>query len=508
MAAKAYGPADASSLTNNLTHAAINAYMATTAAKAMHLTYEEGCCADGYFRYKDDEGSWTPDGHYKVTYPGGKWSQDIHWPLPDEHLSPGQTNHIIHDGTPLALIDAAAAYSDIESQVLAWLMPWYDCDHPGNFTGQMTKLRTILGELDVSDDDDVIGMSSNLGSAIDDLDTFLPPNPHPLSLQGRAIDALKVGYVNDIEKTFGGQRRLAYGAQLALLGEATAWNNAYKGVHDFVAKATIDFNSLAGIEPPSGHDINAGLTAASGVATVLSGIASGTAEAAGDAAEVPIAAAGLCIVAGLATVASTFFGKDQPKPPPKPNVLTGSDFSSYFASFTKGISKISDDLAHAETIVATGCQNVLDDYHRFPDKYSITGKTGMGQMPDDSLKPFMTPAININHYDMKRVAGAIAAIGDHQNKTAGDLTAVPDAVPWMRECLPSGVIGKSFNGSFDVYDQVITQLAELLRGECQTAHRVADRCMDIAYDFKDTDRQIRDLVNKAAKASGYDRDLV
>lgn len=486
-------PQDLAQYKSDLVEAVINAYMRdlnldVPGESGFHCT--KGSCDDGRFTF------WIEDGHegaeYYCDYPSGQWHiSNLLWDYDQD------TGDNVYDNE---LFDAKALYADLEQWVDQWIDPWTSrCPSPNVFTNQINSLANIAKQLYVGDQivfggqgvdavgtaDSTSGTSaiSDLRSALDEMDLNLD------DLRGQAIDALQRSYTYDVERTIGGQRGMATAAGLALTAEAMAWNETYISLRDFMRKATHDFNSFAGVESASGENVVALL----GAVSAISGLAGGTIGAA-----FPPFGIAMAAVSGATAIAGLVFPTREATRA-DPLVLSGGDFSEQWSSFTDGIKRINTDLRDAEVSIAEACNRMIEDYQAFPDNYSITATTAKGkQGPEDDLTAFLETTIDFNDKKMRNIAGAVESVGAHQRALAGVLGGVdgsgnPSALvidEWDRGWLPEvGSMGSGYPGPYWALANLVDQLTDLLVTESRTAHRVAEKCIEVARDFTATDAE-------------------
>lgn len=491
-------PSAIAELKADLIEAVTNAYMAKRVPELSGLRFDRGECKDGEFRYKSPSPdnvlgfSLEGDVGYYCSYPGGVWREDETF-LPDGEKASGDSTY----GTG-QLFDAGATFAMIESEVSSWVDPWTQCHSPNEFGNQIASMANVAAQLyigneivfggqsvaPVGSDDSSSGASavSDVRSAIDEVKLETD------DMRGLAIDAFQRSYVVDIERTIGGQRGLATAAGLAITAEATAWNETYVSLRDFVRKAIHDFNDYAGAHAGGGGRAEATL----GAVAAVSGLAGATVGLA-----FPPFGAAMGVVGGVATVGGLMFS-GAPAVAPRPLALGGGDFMAYWTSFKGGIKDINADLKAAEDAIVDGCRRMLSDYHAYPDNYSITKGGRRKQGYGDATAPFVQSEIDFNHTKMRRIAGAVESIGDHQRGLAGRLGGVDGAgnpsslvsSEWSRGSLPEvGVMGNGFSGPYDAYAQVVDELTDLLLLEASTAHRLAEHCIAVSLDFRATDDQ-------------------
>ena len=374
-------PSAITGLKADLIEAVTNAYMAKRVPELTGLKYDHGECKDGEFRYKSPSPdnvfgfSLERDVGYYCSYPGGVWREDVLF-APDSEKSSDDSTY----GTG-SLFDAKGTYAMIESEVSSWIDPWADCHSPNEFANQINSIANVASQLYVGNEivlggqdvSPVGGDASSGASAVSDVRSAIDEVKLGTDdMRGPAIDAFQRTYVLDIERTLGGQRGLATAAGLAVTAEATAWNQTYISLRDFIKKAIHDFNDFAGAHGASGENIEATLGAVAAVA--------GLAAATGGVAFPPFGVV-MGVVGGVATVGGLMFPATDPVNP-APLALGGGDYMAYWTAFKDGIKAINTDLETAENAITKGCHRMLADYHAYPDNYSIAqGQLGTAGRP-------------------------------------------------------------------------------------------------------------------------------
>lgn len=506
-------PYDLEPLKEPLIESVINAYMAKNVKGTGGLEFDEGSCKKGEFRFRADAGGLL-DGDTKIycSYPDGQWREDETWAR-DSKLGP--------EDSPMfgvSLFDAKAKFAEIREAVSAWVDPWIGCQSPNVFNNQIASMARIIDLLYVQDEVRVNGNpvetggsqgsasapASSVRACIADMSSQLS------SLNGLAIDALEQAYVNDVGLTISGQRALAAVAGLAIAGEAEAWNQAYANLKEFFAKATADFNGFAGTSDGSGKGGETALT----IVSTVAGAASACTFA------FPPAATTLGVVSGLAAVGAAFWPSEEATDFDT-LVLKGESFDAMWESFKTSVRAVDEELSAAERALATMCRNAKSDLWSHPDSYSITAKGGAGKkaQPNDDLNRFLDTdqgsaarelywgdRISIVHAKLKKVAGMIEHVGDHQRSVAGklggtDAAGNPSAQvanEWTRESLHGGPIGWGSTGHLAEFSSLVDTLVDLLIDESKTAHRVAQHCLDVSTEFRLTDDEIETGLDRLA----------
>jgi hypothetical protein len=365
-------PSVVTGLKADLVEAVTNAYMAKRVPELTGLKFDHGGCQDGEFRYKSPSAdnvfgfSLESDVGYYCSYPGGVWREDETF-APDSEKSSDDSTYGTGD-----LFDAKGTYAMIESEVSSWIDPWGDCHSPNEFANQINSIANVAAQLYVGNEivfggQDVSPVDSDgsVSSAVSDVRSAIDEvKVNTDDMRGLAIDAFQRTYVLDIERTLGGQRGLATAAGLAVTAEATAWNETYLSLRDFIEKAIHDFNDYAGTHGGGGEATEATLGAVSAIA----GLAGATAGVA-----FPPFGVAMGVVGGVATVGASMFPATAAVSP-APLALGGDDYLGYWTSFKDGIKEINTDLKTAENAIAEGCRRMLADYHAYPDNYHRQGE--------------------------------------------------------------------------------------------------------------------------------------
>lgn len=294
---------------------------------------------------------------------------------------------------------------------------------------------------------------------------------------GAAIDHLREGYTSDVRRTISGQYAMAKTAGAAVAAESVAWANTYDNLHKFIKNVTADFKSLA--ESTPGSSSGTELTAISAILTFTAGV-------------VPPAAAALTAAAGLTALGSVIF-PNKPQRTPEKLVLKGESFNEYLGSFEEGIRRIDGELRVAEQAIAEACSAQVRDFDDKGDNYSITLKR---QEPLDNLGPFYSGTIDLDPQRLTRIAASIEVIGDQQNAVAKRLSGVRAAGGDGRGALPVSPPHRLGRCTRPVR-QSGRSLTDILFNDQHVAHRVADHCIDIARDFRDTDRDRKNILDRA-----------
>jgi hypothetical protein len=489
-------PSVVTGLKADLVEAVTNAYMAKRVPELTGLKFDHGGCQDGEFRYKSPSAdnvfgfSLESDVGYYCSYPGGVWREDETF-APDSEKSSDDSTYGTGD-----LFDAKGTYAMIESEVSSWIDPWGDCHSPNEFANQINSIANVAAQLYVGNEivfggQDVSPVDSDgsVSSAVSDVRSAIDEvKVNTDDMRGLAIDAFQRTYVLDIERTLGGQRGLATAAGLAVTAEATAWNETYLSLRDFIEKAIHDFNDYAGTHggverPPRRRwapcrrspvwpvPRRAWPSRPSAWRWVWSG-------------ESPPSAPRCSL----------------PPPPSAPRRWPSAVTTTWATGRrSRTASRRSTPTSRPpRTPSPRGAVECSPTTTPTPTTTIARGSRSGQQGPEDDAAPFLQSQVDFNHTKMRFIAGAVESIGDHQRGLAGRLGGVDGAgnpsslvqSEWGRASLPEvGVMGNGPSGPYDAFAQVVDQLTDLLLIEARTAHRLAEHCIAVSRDFRATDDQ-------------------
>ncbi len=445
------------------------------------------------WKYRIDLGPIVNDPHITCNS-SGDWRHE-QFIGGDDSLSPG-TNYVDANGNAYAvqLPDVAAKFAEIEQFVDDWVEPWVDgCPNPNAFTNQINSIATVAKQLYVGT---APGEGSGGAAPISaDLDLWDAMTEIGISADhtSLAVDLFQRNYATDIWKTVGGQQCLVYAGGLAVAAEASAWNEAYRTLREFLQVARSDFLSYAGSSEGAGEGLSATLGATSTVVGVLG---------AGVGVALPPFGAAMGIVAGFASVAQ-LMTEVTPHIEDQSVTLKGGDFEAKLESFKEQVKQIEKDLSTAEQTVARGCRRMLRDLRQKPDNYSLT-RNPKKQGDGENFNQMFQGVIDISPKKLRMTAAACELIADHQRGLAGILSGTDGAGnpsstvsnEYYRNSLPGvGTIGSGSVGPLNDIQALIDEAVELLIEESKESHRVAEWLIGLALDFQNTDAERERTLN-------------
>lgn len=426
----------------------------------------EGNCSEGKFKWSNPASAYD----LEVAYPSGEWSNPFPLESLMEHL-PGYKNEF-----PIPF-DASLLFSTIENSVTSILDPWSDLPRKGDFEGQNEVLAYVVTKLSSGGSVDVEGDGSatdlKVGNA--ELDVYVSTITSELAdLDGEAMTFLRDYFASRIRPTLAGQAALAAVARTAVIGEAEAWGRANDDVEKLVRESIKAFTAHA---EGSSMDWKETIEVTGTVLSVLG-----------------MAIPGLSAVNTIIGVV----GKVVPNEPAKKNFdISGSTADELWTSFNEGLNDLRHAISDTEQEFADCASRAIDTSTSNPQLFNIkepsrflnSGAPGV-YGPGGGI-----PATRIHIDDaLKKVSARFELIGDLQRDMANRLTDAQSSGPWAR----SFDVATRPTGHYPEYEALLSRATDLLIESSREMHSIAEKCMVVLADFRDTDAQVESDLNRFA----------
>ena len=442
--------------------------------------FHEGSCKDGEFRDKllltltpDD-----PEPPYStvdmiVTYPEGKWYVDN----AGQRVPYEQTGFA--DMYPVPFEARPAVYNSWAGNIGAPFADWKTLPDPAGFSERVTTLRDVAFSLNAGgaytdgegDETQIEGGNLVLNDYVSYIDDELA------QYNSDMIDTFDANYASRVRPTLSGQHVAACILGTLMTGEQELMRRAREDVLKVAKQAEKAFNDLCTARETNWKDV----FTAVGVVTAAAGLflSAGTAATA---------------VAAVGTVTG-IIDKFTPAPEKKPEpALAGSTPDEVLESLNTCLDDLRDVVKDQETSFHW-CGFRASGYVRNNEQYFDIAKP-KDFLEDDDGEYFKDGEnINILMPHLRKIAARFELVAGIQSKAARDLDSTTGSTPWMRW----ETIGFTSEGHYNAYEDLYTELSEVVAGSAKEMSSVAERLVEVSYDFQATEDQIEQTLKKQTK---------
>ncbi|WP_141014551.1 hypothetical protein [Nocardioides sambongensis] len=449
---------------------------------AMHengLTY--GSCDEGGFHgtynlvpldhEREPIGGFNPVELF-VSYPGGEWYVDY----AGQRIPFSQTSYNAYD----LPFEPTEVFESCRSVVAEILDPWLNVPQTGDFDDAMASLNTAAYNLladGVFTDGDGTEQTLDGGSlALNDWVKYA--DDELTQYNGAMIEALDAQYVSRLRPTLSGQFIVASGAGTVVAGEQEIWRIANEEILEIATAAKEAFDAISERGEVDWKKVLQVVGAVAGAASLF------------------VTGPGALVTAITATrtisgIMTTFM----PDPPPAEEAtISGRSVQDVCDSLSTATGKLATSVGDAESaLLSFGIR--MDGYvsdNRAYFDISIT-RDVRSFLEDDGAAYFAAGEnLEVLTPHLREIAPRFSLIAESQRTASTAADGASTESRWYRD----SALGLSYRGCYAGYSVLEQTLTSLCNNSATELDSVAQRLVEVSYDFDRTDEQIEEEIRR------------